>query len=122
NSNPVSTKTIARIVGNTAEANNPCGPIQYIGSRMLGIATTVVITAFKIPAVWAGVYQPPPGLACGRPEPVAILMGTSGSARHLLRRRTHAHCDARRLRRDAATCQGERVRLPGDQLHLLGNH
>src|ERR1700753_218159 len=75
NSNPVSTKTMARIVGNTADANNPWGPIQYIGSRMLGIATTVVITVFKIPAVRGAFYQPPCGLGCDGLQAVAILMG-----------------------------------------------
>src|ERR1700753_2888890 len=67
---------MARIVGSTADLNNPWGPIQYIGSRMLGIATTVVITVCKIPAARAGVYQPPPGLACEPPDGVAILRAT----------------------------------------------
>src|ERR1700743_1220425 len=99
---------MARIVGSTADLNNPWGPIQYIGSRMLGIATTVVITVFKIPANSAVLYQP----GCGRPGRGAILMRP-------VRRRTHAHRDARRLRRHAPTRQDERVRVPGDQLRRL---
>src|SRR3984885_11288092 len=74
NSRPVSTKTMARIVGSTADANSPWGPIQYIGSRMLGRATTAVLTVFKIPASRIGDYQARPGLGCERTEPVAILM------------------------------------------------
>ena len=36
-------KTMTRMPGSTAEANNPPSPSQYIGSRMLGSARTVVV-------------------------------------------------------------------------------
>src|SRR6201999_541554 len=43
NSRPVSTKTMTRMVGSTAEANRPWGPIQNIGSTMSGRAVTAVL-------------------------------------------------------------------------------
>ena len=36
-------KTMIRMPGNTAEANGPPSPSQYIGSMMLGRAITVVV-------------------------------------------------------------------------------
>jgi fructose-bisphosphate aldolase, class II len=43
---------------------------------MLGRATTAVLTVFKIPAPRTSDYQARSGLACGRPDLVAILMAT----------------------------------------------
>ena len=48
-SRPVSMKTMIRMPGSTAEAKSPPSPSQYIGSRMLGRANTVVVIKLKIP-------------------------------------------------------------------------
>ena len=59
---------MVRIVGSTADANSPLGPIQYIGSRMLGRATTAMLTVFKIPARLTGFYRAQPGRPAGVPS------------------------------------------------------
>ncbi len=63
NSSPVSTKMMTRMVGNTADANRPSGPIQNIGSRMLPEAITVVLMMLQHTGV---AILPKRGAGCER--------------------------------------------------------